>query len=41
MVKTIEKVTAKRVMFKEDYGKQKKLGEMLQNLVNGSWRIVE
>lgn len=28
MVKTIEKVTAKRVMFKEDFGKQQKLGEM-------------
>ena len=40
-VKTIEKVTAKRVLFKEDFGKQKKLGEMLQNLVNGTWRIVE
>lgn len=40
-VKTIEKVTAKCVMFKEDFGKQKKLVEILQNLVNGTWRIVE
>ena len=40
-VKTVERITAKCLFFKEDYGGRTKLEEALQNLVNGTWRIAE
>ena len=40
-VKTVERITAKCLFFKEDYGGRTKLDEALQNLVNGTWRIAE
>ena len=40
-VKTIERVSAKCIFFKEDYGGRTKLDEALRNLLNGTWRIVE
>lgn len=39
-VKTIENVTAKNVVFAEDWGHRTKIEELLVNLIAGSWKFV-
>ena len=41
IVKTIGSITAKNVIFKENYGKRTKKDELLANLCNGNWEIVK
>lgn len=41
IVKTIGSITAKNIIFKEDYGKRTKKDEFLANLCNGKWEIVK
>ena len=39
-IKTIESVTAKNVVFAEDYGHRTKIDDLLRRLVNGDWKFV-
>ena len=41
VVKTVERITAKCLFFKEDCGGRTKLDEALRKLVDGSWRIAD
>lgn len=39
-IKTIESVTAKNVVFAEDYGHRTKIDDLLRRLVNDDWKFV-
>ena len=39
IVKTIEHITGKNVLFKEDYGKRTKKDEFIANVLKGHWEI--
>lgn len=40
VIKTIEHVTAKNILFKEDYGRRTKKDEFVSNVLNNRWVIV-
>ena len=39
IVKTIEHITGKNVLFKEDYGKRTKKDELIANILSNKWEI--
>ena len=39
IVKTIEHITGKNILFKEDYGKRTKKDEFINNILKGYWEI--
>ena len=39
IVKTIEHITGKNVLFKEDYGKRTKKDELIANIISNKWEI--
>ena len=39
IVKTIEHITGKNVLFKEDYGKRTKKDELISNILSNKWEI--
>ena len=41
IVKTIEHITGKNVLFKEDYGKRTKKDELIANILGNRWEIVD
>ena len=41
IAKTIEHVTEKNVLFKEDYGKRTKKDELISNILSNRWELLE
>ena len=40
-VKTIGNVTAKNILFNEDYGRRTKIEDLIQKLMSGTWKFAE